>query len=272
MNIFKSRKTELLQDMSAIKKYLTYAVEAHEKYAKSWSEMGETIEKMIVSQNPAVAELMSKFSNLLGEIGKCHERLAKEELRNSEDFNDIIERYNVLYRAFNTHNSAKDAYKNADANLKSAYQRDENEKAKPDYESHRKVKLQNDIEKYRSQKSEALKVLKEALRDLIDQRTKYNNFKVRRLIEGWNRYGHALKVESQAELDLIVQVQDVLAEIKGVKAVSQSDLNAVEQAITQHIENAPAPAYEPTQETLADANEVTTPAEAKEEAQGETFY
>ncbi|EAX97548.1 hypothetical protein TVAG_006790 [Trichomonas vaginalis G3] len=254
MSIFQSRKTVLLHDMTSIQKYLRYAADYHAEYAKTWKTMGENLFQMMTGQNSAITPQMTRFSEIMAEIGQCHERLAAEELRNSEDFNDIIERYNVLYRTNSEHVAAKEKYKAACAALEKAIETDKAEESRPDYEAKRKVKCQNEIEKQRSNKAQTLKDTISTLEALIATRTKYSAFKVRRLISGWNRFGHALKVESQNEIDLIAKAQDVLDEIKNTKVVDPENLKNMERAIESHIEAAPAPAIVPTQETFEEAN------------------
>lgn len=246
MSIFASNKTILLQDMVTVHEYLDKASSARKKYAESWKNLGKTLQTMIVGQTSAISGQINQFTSLIDEISQVHSRLADEELRNAEDFRDIFERYEVMYRANNEYTSAKTLFRAASKDLENARKKNESEKTKPDYEVKRRVKLEAEIEKCKSQKAKYLDLVKTNLSALILAREKYDKFKVRRLCEGWTRYGHALKVESENESAIIDRIQECLAEMKGQNSVNPENLTQIESALQKHIESSPEPEFTPT--------------------------
>ena len=246
MSFFSSKKTILLQDMVNIHEYLDKASTARTKYASSWRNLGRMIQAMIIGQTTVISGQISQFTSLINEIADVHSRLAAEELRNAEDFRDIFERYEVMYRANSEYGDAKSLFLAASKDLESARKKNEAEKTRPDYEAKRRVKLEAEIEKGKSAKAKYLELLKTKLSVFITSREKYNRFKVRRLCEGWTRYGHALKIESENESAIIDRIQECLAEMKGQNSVNPENLAQIETALQNHINAAPEPEFTPT--------------------------
>jgi hypothetical protein len=258
--------------MVSVHEYLDKAATARKRYSDSWKNLGRMLQGMIIGQTSVISGQISQFTSLINEIADVHSRLAAEELRNAEDFRDIFERYEVMYRANTEYSNAKTLFLAASKDLESARKKNETEKTKPDYEAKRRVKLEAEIEKGKSAKAKYLELVKTNLANLITQREKYDKFKVRRLCEGWTRYGHALKIESENESAIIDRIQECLAEMKGQNSVNPENLAQIETALQKHIEEAPQPEFTPTpvEPTPAPAAPVqTTTYEAPKE---ETHY
>ena len=260
MSIFASKKTIMLQDLTTVHKYLESAAQARTKYSETWAVLAQNLQTMLAGQTTTISAQITDFTHLVKEIGEIHKRLSEHELRNSEDFRDIIERYEVMYRANLEYISAKEEFNSSSKNLDAARKRDEADQSKPDYEGKRKIKNENEIEKLKSQKARALDLVKEKLNKLIEEREKYNKFKVRRLCEGWSRYGHALKVESENESAAIDRIQECLQEMKAHNSFNPSDLQHIEKSLEEHINAAPAPEPTPVPvEEPVKAEPVSTP-------------
>lgn len=262
MKVFQSKKRILLHDMVAIQKFLANSAEYHDSYADTWAKMGETLKNMIVSQNSAISDQMERFAVCLKEIADCHKRITAAETRNSEDFNDVIERYEVLYRTHNEYLDAKKKFQNANAKLREALDLEMYNKARPDWDKLQE-KTEINVTKCKEAKVAALEDTKVKLATLIETRKKYNLFKVRRFRQGWIRYGTTLKTESENEIEIINKIQGILNEIRGIKDVNPEDLNKIETAVTKQLEEAPQPQFTPDAESLQQANTVTDlPAES----------
>ena len=242
--MFTSRKENLLSDMNDIYKGLNEASLNRSKYARSWSEFGKRMSLMLKTQNPNVTKYLDQFQELYNEIGKSHQRLAEEELRNSEDFRDVIERFTVVYRSNQDYVELKNAYQVDCDSLKNAIYKDEIESKKPTYEQ-QKSKLQLAIEKARENKKNSLEKVIESLKKIIEIREKYNKFKVRRFREGWARYGLALKNESEKETELLERIKELLNNLKSNLLISNSNLQEIENNLEQHLSNSPIPIEEP---------------------------
>ena len=235
----------MLSELVTVHKYLDAAAQARLAYSKSWETMATALQEMLAGQTTTISAQISEFTRLLNDVGQVHRRLADQEARNAEDFRDIIERYDVMYRANNEYHDAKDKYEAAEKALESARAKNEAEKSKPDYEAKRKVKNENEIEKLKSQKAKYLDLVKEKLSKFIEEREKYVRFKVRRLCEGWTRYGHALKVESDNESLTYDKIQDCLQSMKANNSFTPENLQHIEKSLEEHIEAAPEPAPYP---------------------------
>ena len=78
-------------------------------YAKSWSDFGSTACAMMASQIPELKAQFEEMRKLFNDVSEIHVLLA--ELRNAEDFRDVIERFAVCYRANEDAYNYKEAYK-----------------------------------------------------------------------------------------------------------------------------------------------------------------
>lgn len=239
---FQTKKGILLHDMHTIHKYLEAAAQHRKAFATSWEEMGRTVKAMIVSQCPETQASMDKFEELLKEIAQCHYRLADEEMRNSEDFNDVIERYNVLYRMHQAYTAAKKKFMDAADTLDEARSDNKQAEARQDYEK-RKEKLLANIEKCENYKKECVKEVITNLREFIETRTKYNDFKVRRFRSGWSRYAKSLQIESEKELAVIAKIQELLAELKSGGNVSAESVSKIEESVANNLAASPEPSF-----------------------------
>ena len=233
-----AHKDPILNTMVASAKALLAAGEARKKYAADWRKIGEALKKMVNTQNPEVADKMEELCGLFNDVAVAEEALADDEIRNADDFRDIIERYGVLFRTNEAYLQAKLEDKRASEALSEALAKEEAEKSKPNYESNR-PKLLAAVEKARGMKKAATEMYKEKTSALIDQRKRYTKFKVRKMIEGWTRYGNGLKKMCDAETDIFQRMKGCLNNMRKDDAVTHEAVDALEQQIEQHMENAP---------------------------------
>jgi hypothetical protein len=254
-NFLKSKKEVLLTDMHEIYGGLVSAGEGRAKYAKSWLEFANYVKIMILTQNSEIESHMDRFVDLFAQIAACHERLSAAEIRNAEDFRDVAERFSVVYRQNDEYIDQKRKFREYEAELKEAILKNETESKKPNYQKYQ-AKLEANIERLKGLKKEALEETKRRLQVLINTREKYNNFKVRRFTQGWLKYGTALKQESEKEVELLTQVEELLNELKG--QLESGTVQKVEAAITEQVGNAPATPYDSTNAAEAPNEEVTT--------------
>lgn len=250
-NFLKSKKEVLLSDMHEIYGGLVNASEGRAKYAQSWIEFSNYVKLMILTQNPQVESHMDRFVDLISQIAACQTRLSAAELRNAEDFRDVAERFSVVYRSNEEYIQQKRKFREYEADLKDAIAKNEAESHKPNYAKNQ-AKLEGKIQTLKGLKKEALEETKKRLQFLIDTREKYNNFKIRRFAQGWLKYGTALKEESEKEVELLAQVEELLNKLKD--ELESGTVQKVEAAISEQVANAPASAYDSTNEAGATNN------------------
>ena len=202
-----------INDMREINHGLHGAADARSKYSENLIILGETLHTLAESQNPDYGEGFAKLEEQFKHISEIEKTLSEEEVRNSEDFRDIIERYFVVSRANKTYMDCKALYQKAGEALESAKNKNTLEMNKATYEKN-KFKLEAAIDKAKANKQQALDNLKQSIRDLIEARKKYDAFKIRRLVSGWTRYGNALKTACDAELSAYKEAQNLINDLK----------------------------------------------------------
>lgn len=202
-----------INDMREISHGLRGAADARHKYSECLAKIGENISELAKSQNPDYEEGFNKLNEQLKQISEIEKTLSEEEARNSEDFRDIVERYFVVSRANNKYMECKNAYAKAGDDLEKAKNKNTLEMNKATYEKNR-FKLEAAIDKAKTTKAQALDNLKQSIRDLIEARKKYDTFKIRRLVQGWTRYGNALKTACDSELAAYKEFQTLLNDLK----------------------------------------------------------
>lgn len=232
-------------------KGLMEAGEARKKYANDWRKIGQSLKVMVTSQNPDVADRMQTLCDLFGEIAAAEDALADDEIRNADDFRDIVERYGVLYRVNEEYMHARMANDRATEALKEATAKDQLESTKPTYERNR-PKLLAAVEKAKGVKRATVDRLRDMTKALIEQRSKYTHFKVRKMIEGWTRYGTGMKRMCDTEMEVFQRIKDLLSELRSGGSVTHEAVDALERQIERQVSEAPAVAP-PPQELLADA-------------------
>ena len=246
-----AHKDPILNTMVASAKALLAAGEARKKYAADWRKIGEALKNMVNSQNPEVADKMEELCSLFNEVAAAEEALSDDEIRNADDFRDIIERYGVLFRTNEAYLQAKVEDKRATDALNEAIAKDKAEESRPTYEKNR-PKLLAAVEKAKGMKKAALELYKEQTEALINQRTRYTKFKVRKMIEGWTRYGNGMKRMCEKETDIFQRMKECLNDMRTGNAVTHEAVDALEQQIEQQVGAAPAP----VPELLAEATKV----------------
>jgi hypothetical protein len=196
---------------------------------------------MAVPQIPSLEESLQQLSSLFAELAAIHTALADKEERNAEDFRDVIERFDVVFRINNEYNDRNNEFNSASAALTAAEKKIEIERSKPTFEKVR-FKMEQQLAASKAGKTEALKRLKEALARLIQAKAADNKFKVRRWKHGWLLYAAAIKEAAQKEMEIFVRIRDHLAGM----SIDGSAPPQLEAQIAEKIaEPAPAPVSEP---------------------------
>jgi len=256
-SLFQSKKEVLLSEIHTVHAGLHAAGESRMKYADSWTKFGQFVKSLVLTQNGDIESYMDRLISLFEQISESQRRLAAAEIRNSEDFRDVAERFSVVFRSNEEYIEAKRIFRELKSKLKDAIQLNDTESKKPTYEKN-KAKLEANIEKLREQSRQQLEKTKATLDVLIQVREKYNKFKVRRFTQGWTLYGNALKVESAKEAELLGQVEELLNELKA--RLEGKELDTVTEALQNQLTQQPAPmeAMPEINDKLADGDEQIT--------------
>lgn len=238
------KKDKNVEEMEQIYQGLKLAATNRHKYALKWTAWNQSLSSLCISQNPDVSDKFNTIVELTNKIGEIEESLAKDEDRNAEDYRDVIERFNAVLRKNYKYIDAKQAYKTASMKLNEAKAKDVSEQAKPTYEQKR-FKLQQVIEQAKEKKRQKLEELKDTLRDLIEHRDRYNKFKIRRLAEGFTRYGSAIKTVCDDAIPVLEELNDAVRDLRDSGSVNEDNVSRIESKLEQNIDEEQEEAKEP---------------------------
>lgn len=209
MLIFASRKDVLCQEMKNAYNALVQTSEARKVYAQSWCDFGSTACAMLTSQIPELKKDFEQFRALCTQLSIAYRNLSEGEMRNAEDFRDVIERYAVVYRAFNEMFDAKDKYLSMNEKYQALKEKSKVAAKKPNNE--------NAVSKLNLKVADAKEATIEALKNLINctetvktEKGKYNLFKIKRMKQGWVRYTNSLKTASEEEIRIFTQMKELI--------------------------------------------------------------
>ena len=233
LNSLLTNKNVKIQDMINTYQNLKLAGDNRIIFANSWEKLGISLQTMVLSQAPYLVDKMNQFIQYLKELKESEIRLANAEIRSAEDFRDVFERYAVMFRVNEEVIDARNRFKNATEALNQAKIKSEKAKSKEDYSE----KHQKKVEKCTQEKKDALEAVKAKYNELINTREKYNAFKLRRMLEGWTRYGHALKVENEAQDEIYAKIIEVLQSMKNESPINEEHLQKIEDAIQAKIQH-----------------------------------
>jgi hypothetical protein len=205
-----SARELICDDLIATHNGLVAAVQARREYARSWTKFGKAINTMAYGQLPPLASEFEKLSDLFNEVAEIHATLSDVEDRNADDFRDIYERFDVLYRQSHVNSEAKAEFMSAFAAYEAIKKQVQVEREKPTWA---KVEL-----KFLQQEAGAKGMLRAArdryrgtLQELVRVREAYTAFKIRRLRSGFLLYVRALRQASEKELDVFARIQELLS-------------------------------------------------------------
>ncbi|KAH0787788.1 hypothetical protein GPJ56_008311 [Histomonas meleagridis] len=213
MNLFASRKDILCQEMTNTYNALVQASNFRKAYAKSWSDFGSTACAMMASQIPELKHQFEEMRKLFNDVAEIHVRLAEGELRNAEDFRDVIERFAVAFRANEESYNYKEVYKMARRKYQSLLDKKKQLESKTGGEKELpKVNVQ--IEDQKHVVIKAINAYIKKVKFLREAKDKYNKFKIRRMKHGWVRYTESLKKATDEEIAKFTEIQDLLSSLK----------------------------------------------------------
>jgi hypothetical protein len=264
-----STKDSVITDMATSADALIAAGENRQVYAASWLRLSEQLNRLVISQYPAIEVKLTSLSQLITQISEAEQKLADSEIRNGEDFRDIVARYEVVYRCSEAYLQTQTTFKTATEVLTQALKKQETESQKPDYEKV-KVKIEAAVATATTNKRNSLEAAKTAILDLIRERQKYRKFKIRKLREGWSKYAAVLKSTADVETGVFNQVKGVLAEMREFQEPPPEEVAQIGQEIEAQLGQAPPPAVVPNaaeavvEEGGQEQGRVEEPAQAEE--------
>ena len=225
-----------ISDIDKVSLYLIDAGKARYTYASNWNSLGTRIAAFLTINNPKAEGIASEISTIFSKLSNIETDLASQEVRNGENFHDVQERYEVYFRYHEEYLIAKEKYQQASLTYVNAVKADQTASSKSNYEKQR-PKLQAAIDKAKEGKKQAADKYRQSLLNVMKNQKKYMNFKVRRLRDGWTRYGNALKQHSESQTQLFLELRKIIQKIHtelGASAASQ-----VAEQITEQINSEP---------------------------------
>jgi hypothetical protein len=255
--VFASRKDRVCTDLIAVHEGLLASVQARREYARSWTDLGKTASGMASLQIPPLKDQFTKLSELFNDAAQIHLKLADAEDRNADDFRDVFERFDVVFRYNDQYNDAKIKYAEATNELAQIRDRIAVEKELPSWgKVEMKYTQQEGIAK--ANRIAALDRYKQQVALLLNAQQAYIKFKVRQFSHGWKLYAAALKEASEAELDVFARIKEHLQGLSldgpegalQLAATAQLAASPVE-AIPQEVIDAPDGLQQPAAEDPA---------------------
>jgi hypothetical protein len=234
-------KDAVLRDMITSMKGFFSAGEGRQKYSAAWRSLAAKFAPMLASQSTEVRPKVDTLCDLLQQLADAEDALGVSEIRAAEDFRDVIARYDVLFRRNEEYLQAKREFRLAKDALARAKAADTAESTKASYEKS-KYRLQAAVFQARDILKKTIEIFRGRTEALIDTRNRYTAFKIRRLAHGWTLYGNALRQNCEAELGILQQVKDVLAELRSAGEIAAEVVGEVEETIGQQLAEAPAAA------------------------------
>ena len=196
--------------------------------------------------NSYIKEIFAKFSNSLD----CEERLVDGYERMTEDFNDVAERFCVVYRCSVASSEAKSKvkeYKSKVDKLKGELDNDDVKK---------KDKIKAELEKAIQCKKDAIKNAEERIQDLIDEKDKYNKFKVKRLKHAYTYMGDVMSETMKNAKDEITEMEKLCIKLKeNVDQILNGNENSPVEVEEKNIEEQEDEAYKKFNDTIPVIND-----------------
>jgi hypothetical protein len=246
-SILASRKDRVCTDLIAVHNGLLSAVQARREYAQAWTEFGTTACAMASLQIPQLGAQFTTLSGLFNEIAAIQNALADAEDRNADDFRDVFERFDVVFRLNDEYNAAKARDAEAVYALKELRARIATEREKPSWPK-LEIKFTQQEAAARAERIAALERYKMVLALLLKAKIGYNRFKVRQLRHGWTLYADALREAAEKEIDAFGRIREHL---RGLS------LDGLSEAVDELAAAAPEPV---PPEQIADALGAAAPA------------
>ncbi|KAK8889387.1 hypothetical protein M9Y10_034133 [Tritrichomonas musculus] len=147
------------------------------------------------------------------EIAKIETDLLQNEIRCREDFNDVIERYKAIQRLQRQQEEAIAAVDKALAKLKDAnifYQTELNNNKL----GSRLKQAEDAVSKAKKARSTAINTAKKLTIQLIEEKKKFNKFKLNRIRHGCQTYSSSVADAAQKEAELYQQIANNFAEAR----------------------------------------------------------
>jgi tetratricopeptide (TPR) repeat protein len=231
-------KDAVLRDMISSMKGLFTASEERRKYSTKWQTLAKRLSAILISQVPDAKSQAESLSESLNKIADAELSLSTAEGRAAEDFRDIIERYEVLFRTNEEYLQAKSQYEDAAVASKKAVDADIAGSTKPTYVEKTKYTLQANMTRTKDLQKRALETFKEKATAMIDARNRYTAFKIRRLTHGWILYGTTLKQTAETEIETMTSIKGILVDFRA-KGGNEETIAQAEVEIQKQIQEAP---------------------------------
>lgn len=165
----------------------------------------DQFKKMTESQANECSELLSKA------VESYHNSLAEEidlldnQKRAIEDLHDIQERFLVVVRTADKYKEAQKAFTKATDNLEASKKKMASDIAK---DPSKQETWNINIEKSKNQARDALKTLTESLKKLIEEKKKFNHFRIQRMKHSYRTYGNATNEYSKKLIDAYADLKN----------------------------------------------------------------
>ncbi|KAH0790515.1 hypothetical protein GPJ56_005594 [Histomonas meleagridis] len=198
---------------------------------------------------PKMTQISGKFYNSLA----CEERFINAYERLSEDFNDIAERFNVLYRASMASIDAKNHYKQRSAK----YEKQKEEvRILAEKGSSKRIKAEAELAKNKEKKDASLAEAIKKEEELLVVQDRFTKFKCRRLKHAYT----FLAKEMRATMKQILEDSKAIRSICSDNSVAPNEQTNIQNEPTNTVvQEEQAPQYATYQEPPAEVPTYSQP-------------
>lgn len=201
-------RKELLADLNSIVTMSREEIKQYRLEIDYFRKFAETVIQLVEHEAPEfnshIKEIFERFCNSIN----YEEILVNGYERMTEDFNDVAERFNVIYRCSTACSDARAKVKDCRAKIEKL----NNDLATVDPK--KKSKVEAELQKAIQNKKDAIENAKDKIQELIDEKEKYNNFKVKRLKHAYVHMGQILNETMTNSKNEITEMEKLCVKLK----------------------------------------------------------
>lgn len=183
------RKRQKLNDISLVVSSMRDSVEQHRTEIEVMEEFGKNLMLLVEAETPEFAsrfnEIMARYFNYLD----LERKFADAEELVAENFNDVAARFCVVFRVSQEVTDAREKLNESSQKITSVRNSILKDQSKGGSNA---IKLNAELERAKDHKRECLDMAIKKTEELIDQKDRYNVFKIKRLRQAYVNLGNVL--------------------------------------------------------------------------------
>ena len=220
-NIFTNEKVQ--PELQKIVDGLNKVCESRKQRIQAQEDLVKNTNQLVKSEVPQFEKTITFSLEPFLEIAKIETDLYQNEVRCREDFNDVIERYKAIQRLQRQQEEAVASVDKALSKLKDANIFYQNELNNNKLGSRLKL-AEDSVRKAKKARVIAIENAKKLTIQLIEEKKKFNHFKLNRIRHGCQIYSSSIVNAAQKEAELYQQIANNFADArKQIETASSVD-------------------------------------------------